>query len=131
MLELIPHTPRRKMTKPRAAKIKLARNGICFNCGQQIRDGQPWFIEHPDSLAQGGSDKDEDLWPSHVACKPAKDAVDAASKAKRDRLVTASYQPEGERRSSFPTRPKTKAPPQRRATTPLSDKFNILKRENI
>lgn len=132
MLDFIPHTKRRAMTKARAARIFLARNGICFNCRRQINQyGEPWFIEHPDSLAQGGSDKDEDLWPSHVACKPAKDAVDAVSKAKRDRLVTASYQPEGERRSSFPTRPKTKAPPQRRATTPLSDKFNILKRENI
>ena len=80
-LELIPHTKRRKMTKARAAKIKLARNGICFNCGQQIREGQGWFIEHPESLDQGGSDNDADLWPSHVACKATKDAADASAVA--------------------------------------------------
>lgn len=90
-LELIPHTKRRGMTKARAAKIFLARNGICFNCRQQIRQGDGWFIEHPDSLAQGGSDADADLWPSHTKCKAAKDATDAASKAKRDRLVTAGW----------------------------------------
>lgn len=90
MLELVPHTKRRGMTRARAAKIFLARNGICVNCGLQIR-GKKWFIEHPESLAQGGSDKDEDLWPSHNDCKPAKDAADAASKAKRDRIVTAGW----------------------------------------
>jgi hypothetical protein len=118
-LELIPHTKRRKMTKARAAKIKLARNGICFNCGQQIREGQEWFIEHPESLAQGGSDNDDHLWPSHVACKPEKDAADAKSKAKRDRLVTASYRPEGERKPSFQSRGFEKRPPQRTATRPF------------
>lgn len=123
MLELIPHTPRRKMTKARAAKIKLARNGICFNCGQQIRDGQQWFIEHPDSLAQGGSDNDADLWPSHTKCKAAKDAVDAKAKAKRDRLVTASWQPEGEpRRPTFQSRGFAKAAPQHSATRPIQRK---------
>jgi len=90
-LQLIPHTKRRGMTKARAAKIFLARNGMCFNCRQQIRQGDAWFIEHPESLAQGGSDVDIDLWPSHTKCKAAKDATDAASKAKRDRLVTAGW----------------------------------------
>ena len=93
-LEFIPHTKRRGMTKARAARIFLARNGICFTCRQQIRQGQAWFIEHPVAVAQGGSDADADLWPAHTACKAEKDAVDAAAKAKRDRHVTASWQPE-------------------------------------
>lgn len=108
-LQLIPHTKRRGMTKARAARIFLARNGKCFNCRQQIRQGQSWFIEHPESLAQGGSDKDEDLWPSHTKCKPAKDAVDAASKAKRDRIVTAGWdrgRASGFQSRGFPARPK-------------------------
>ena len=62
MIDFIPHTKRRKMTKARAARIFLARNGICFNCRQQIRQGQAWFIEHPEAIAQGGSDADADLW---------------------------------------------------------------------
>ena len=88
-LEFIPHTPRRKMTQPRAAKIFLARNGICVLCNQQIRQGQAWFIEHPESLALGGSDNDVDLWPAHTKCKAKKDAADAALKSERDRIVTA------------------------------------------
>lgn len=122
MLELVPHTKRKRMTKARAAKIFLARNGICFNCRQQIRQGQGWFIEHPESLAQGGSDNDDDLWPSHTACKPKKDAADAKSKAKRDRLVTASYRPEGERRPSFQSRGFPPRPKQHSATRPIRKK---------
>ena len=116
-LQFIAPTKRRKMSKARAARIFLSRNGICFNCRQQIRAGQRWFIEHPDPVAQGGSDDDADLWPSHVDCKPAKDATDAAAKAKRDRLITASLNRET-------VRPKIrsagfrKATPQRRASTP-------------
>jgi hypothetical protein len=119
-LELIPHTRRRKMTKPRAAKIFLSRNGICFNCGRQIAQfGEPWFIEHPDSVGLGGSDNDEDLWPSHYDCKPEKDAADAKMKAKRDRLVTASYVPEGERRSNWPSQRLGNGNNQRTATRPI------------
>lgn len=100
-LTYIPHTKRRKMTQARAARIYLANNGVCVNCGVQIRVGEEWFIEHPESLAQGGSDKDEDLGPAHTRCKPAKDAADAKSKAKRDRIITKGWA--GKKRSGFQT----------------------------
>jgi hypothetical protein len=122
-LDFIPHTKRRKMTKARAAKIFLARNGICFNCRQQIRAGQAWFIEHPEAIAQGGSDVDADLWPSHNACKAGKDAVDAAAKAKRDRLVTASWKPE--RRSTWGKQRLGKGNNQRSATRPIVRKSDL------
>lgn len=125
-LQLIPHTKRRGMTKARAARIFLDRNGICFNCRQQIRTGDKWFIEHPESLAQGGSDKDEDLWPSHTKCKPAKDAVDAASKAKRDRIVTSGWEREEPRRSRFQSQGFRKAAPQRSATREIVRKSERL-----
>lgn len=119
-LQLIPHTKRRGMTKARAAKIFLDRNGICFNCRQQIRQGQGWFIEHPESLAQGGSDTDADLWPSHTKCKAAKDATDAASKAKRDRMVTASWdRGSTSRKPSFQSAGFRHAAPQRSASRPI------------
>ena len=120
-LQFIAPTKRRGMTKPRAARIFLLRNGICFNCRQQIRQGQAWFVEHPDAVAQGGSDKDEDLWPSHTKCKAAKDAADAASKAKRDTHITAGWKPETPSQSSriqsagFPARI-----PQHSATRPIT-----------
>lgn len=122
-VDFIPHTKRRGMTKARAARIFLARNGICFNCQQQIRPGQAWFIEHPEPLAQGGSDDDADLWPSHTKCKAMKDAADAKSKAKRDRLVTSSWKPDEEQRSKRPSRLRgrgfPRVEPQRTATRPI------------
>lgn len=88
----IPPTKRRAMTKARATRIFLSRDGICVLCERRINAARDeWFIEHPESLAQGGSDDDADLWPAHERCKPAKDAADAKTKAKRDRLVTKGW----------------------------------------
>lgn len=117
MLEYIAPTKRRSMTKARATRIFLANEGRCCNCGQLIRQGEQWFIEHVESLALGGADDDTNARPAHTKCKAKKDATDAAAKAKRDRLVTASW--EGKRQSKirsagFPARPK-----QRSATRPI------------
>jgi 5-methylcytosine-specific restriction enzyme A len=117
-LEMIPHTKRRSMTKARAAKIFLAHNGICVNCGVQIRQGEGWFIEHRIPLAQGGTDDDANTGPAHTKCKAGKDATDAASKAKRDRIVTAGLKTPS--RGKLQSRGFAKAPPQRSATRPLS-----------
>lgn len=115
MVEYIAHTPRKKMTKPRAVKIFLARNGICVTCGQQIRPGQGWFIEHPESLALGGSDNDEDLHPAHTKCKAVKDAEDAGKKAARDRAIASGWN-QAPKKSNWGNRGFPKAPPQRTAT---------------
>ncbi len=90
--EFIPPTHRSKMTKARAAKIFLQRNGECWNCHLQIRDGEKWTVEHPDALALGGSDNDADLWPIHTTkCVKEKNASDAAAIAKRNRIIAAGY----------------------------------------
>lgn len=89
--QFIPPTKRSKMTKARAAKIFLNRNGICWKCRLQIR-GEKWTVEHPQALALGGSDEDADLWPIHLTkCRKTKDASDAAAIARRNRIITASY----------------------------------------
>lgn len=118
-LQFIAPTKRRSMTKARAARIFLDANGICCNCNVQIRQGESWFVEHVESLAQGGADDDKNARPAHTKCKPAKDATDAASKAKRDRLVTAGWEREQPRRKSFQSAGFTKAPAQHSATRPL------------
>lgn len=122
-LQLIPHTKRKAMTKARAAKIFLARNGMCFNCGKQISQADAWFIEHPESLAQGGSDADADLWPSHTKCKASKDATDAASKAKRDRIVTAGW--DRDKPPAFQSRGFAARPKQNSATRPIQRKSDL------
>lgn len=92
-LTFLPPTRRSHMSRTRAAKIFLSRNGVCWNCRQQIR-GEKWTVEHPDALALAGSDDDADLWPIHLTkCRKEKDALDAAAIAKRNRLITASYVP--------------------------------------
>ena len=87
----IPPTPRKAMTQPRASRIFVACNGVCYLCGNQIRAGEGWDVEHPDALALGGSDNDADLRVAHVKCHKAKTARDRAAMSKRDRLVTADW----------------------------------------
>lgn len=123
-LQFIAPTKRRKMTKARAARLFLDNNGICCNCGQQIRQGEAWFIEHQESLALGGADDDLNGKPAHMKCKAAKDAQDAAAKAKRDRIVTAgldSARGPKLRSRGFPVRPK-----QRSATRPIAKRVNLI-----
>lgn len=91
-LRYSPPTKRRRMTKARATRIFVSRDGICFICRTHIiiaRD--EWFVEHPETIEGGGSDDDDDLWPAHVRCKPEKDAIDAGRKAKRDRLICKGW----------------------------------------
>lgn len=118
-LQFIAPTKRRGMTKARAARIFLDANGICVNCGLQIRQGEQWFVEHVESLAQGGADDDKNARPAHTRCKAEKDAADAKNKAKRDRIVTAGWQREDRPRSRMQGRGFTKAKPQHTATRPL------------
>lgn len=120
-VQFIAPTKRHSMTKARAARIFLDANGICCNCGLQIRQGEKWFVEHVESLAQGGADDDKNARPAHTKCKAAKDAADAASKAKRDRLVTAGWD-RGER-PKIQSAGFRKAAPQRRASSKPVGKF--------
>lgn len=95
----IPPTKRRAMTKARAAKIFLREQGRCYVCRIKLRVGaDPYDIEHPESLAQGGSDADEDLRVICIPCHEAKTAADAKSKARRDRLVTATWKGKAKKR---------------------------------
>ena len=123
-LQYIAPTKRKKMRQPEAARLFLLHNGICCNCGKQIRTGEEWFIEHVDALVLGGEESDDNRRPSHVdKCKAKKDAADARARSKRDRIITKNWQPE--------ERPKMrgagfrKAPPQNTATRPIIRKSEI------
>ena len=127
-VQFIAPTKRKKINQKEAAKLFLLHNGICCNCGQQIRSGEKWFIEHVDALILGGPEAADNRRPSHVEkCKAKKDAADAAARSKRDRIITKDWQREA---------PKMRGPsfaaanPQRRATTPVAEKFpgDILSR---
>lgn len=79
-------TTRLRMTPTRALKAWERTKGVCVNCGLPI-DGTKaeWFVEHIRALELGGADEDENLGPSHLACKGDKDAADHASAAKAKR----------------------------------------------
>lgn len=98
-LLFIPPTKRTSMTKARAARIFLQRNGICYLCGTQIR-GEPYEIEHPEELADGGSDNDADLYPVHVRCHKPKTAAARKPRSKRNNIITAGWQ--GKRKRPMP-----------------------------
>jgi len=121
MSELLTPTPRRKMTRQRAAAIFLREQGRCYICGKRLRVGvDKYHIEHPDPLVMGGSDNDADLRVICIPCHKPKTAADAKARAKRDRIITASYQvTEGERRPKFQSRGFRKAPPQKSASRPI------------
>lgn len=89
--EYIPPTQRRGMSKARAARIFLSWNGRCGICGLQIRDGEPYEIDHPTALNLGGSDDDSGLQPLHVRCHATKTKSDKAAIAKRNRIITTGY----------------------------------------
>lgn len=86
-----PPTKRKAMTQPRAARIFVARDGMCAICDLPIYDGEPWEVEHPDQLSMGGSDDDSKLTVVHVRCHKTKTRADAGDRAKRNRIITASY----------------------------------------
>lgn len=119
-------TRRKKISQKEAARLFLVHNGICCNCGLQIRSGERWFIEHPDALVLGGPDDvDANKRPSHVErCKAKKDAADAGARSKRDRIVTKDW----DRGEGTNTRGKgfRRAQPQRSATRPVN-KWTLLR----
>lgn len=57
----------------------------------RIHDGEDWEIEHPDELADGGSDNDAELRPVHIRCHRPKTAQARAIRSKRNKIITAGY----------------------------------------
>lgn len=90
-VEYVAPTKRRPMTKARRTRIFLSRNGVCFVCGKQIRDGEAWIVEHPEAVNLGGSDDDDELWPAHETCRRVKDKADRKLIADRNTKVDRSY----------------------------------------
>lgn len=81
-------TKRGSMTKARATAIFLREDGICHICGNPIVAGEAWEVEHPDELADGGSDDDAVKKPAHVKCHKSKSAASRTARAKRNRIIT-------------------------------------------
>lgn len=91
-------TARRKRTPLQRVKIFDAHGGICCECGQKIRPGEPWHLAHIKGLCDGGTDDDDNLAPAHERCNMEKawhDEKPRTSKADRQRAfhVTGRSKP--------------------------------------
>lgn len=115
-------TTRLRMTPTRALRAWERTKGVCVNCDLPI-DGtkDPWFVEHRRALELGGADDDDNLGPSHLACKRDKDAADhsAAAKAKRSKRARLGIRNPVKIRSAGFAQFKRQA----RATSPLSKRL--------
>ena len=90
-------TPRKRFSDQHRARIFLERHGCCRECGRSIRPGEQWVLEHIIPLSMGGSNDDDNLGVTCGWCVPAKNAVDAKSKAKARRTATKHVLPKSER----------------------------------
>lgn len=89
------------MSVTRAARIFMAHKGVCHICGNQIRDGERWDVEHLRPLWDGGTDDDANLAPAHNACHKGKTAEEAKQRSERNRAITKSFTGR-KKRSTFP-----------------------------
>lgn len=82
-------TARRSLSPTRRLAIFLAADGLCHLCGQRIKPGERWDVEHPIPLAMGGADDESNMAPAHAKCHAPKTAQDAGdiARAKRREIV--------------------------------------------
>lgn len=105
------------ITKAKRIRIFDAAGGICHLCQTKVHVGEPWQVEHVKPLHMGGADDETNMRPAHVHCHAEKSAAENTVRAKTDRVRARHLgirSPSKLKSAGFP-----KAPPQRRASTPL------------
>jgi 5-methylcytosine-specific restriction protein A len=116
---------RKRWSAKARLRIFLAHDGRCHVCSGKISVGEGWDLDHRIALGLGGDDEEHNLAPAHRkgchAGKTAAEDVPAIAKAKRRQVAHLG--------ASAPKRPIqsrgfAKAPPQRRASTPLTKTCN-------
>lgn len=100
--------------------------GKCHRCARKIPVGDAWILEHLIALINGGENREDNLCLTCSWCKPIKDAEDVAEKSKTAAVRANHILPRPPSQWAKP--PKRKAPPQHKASKPLSDKFTNLRR---
>lgn len=65
-------TARKKFTPTQRLKIFEAAKGTCALCGQQIKAGDAWIVEHLRPLGLGGSNDKDNTVPVHAQCAHSK-----------------------------------------------------------
>lgn len=94
------HAPRIRLSEQQIAKLFMARNGCCRECGRKLYPGDQWIVEHIIALENGGTNDWENLGITCGWCKPQKDARDHAQAGKQRRVATRHVVPESLREKS-------------------------------
>lgn len=99
-------------------RVFLNHEGKCWLSGRKIAPGEVWELEHKVALCNGGEHRENNLAPALKDKHREKTAADVAEKAVIYRKASKHH---GAReRKPWPKAVKTPAPPQRRASSPLS-----------
>lgn len=77
---------RKTYTGLQRAKFFEAKGGICHICGQKIKTGEAWDIEHIIPLEISEDDSEENKAPAHRKCHKAKTRKDSKDIAKCKRV---------------------------------------------
>lgn len=109
--------PRPSMSKARRARIFMKENGRCYLCGEQVRLGQLFEIEHRIPWALSFDDSDDNLRLAHATCHRTMktgDDVRQIAKAKRQSGETGQQARRAKRKAEEAERgivkPKAKLP---------------------
>lgn len=119
--EWIGKTPDSKVPRHVRLRIFDREGGKCHLSGRKIMPGDAWDLDHKVALINGGEHRESNLFPALRDKHRKKTAEDVAEKAKtyaiRARHVLPS-EPSRIRSAGF-----QKAPRQRKASTPITPKF--------
>jgi 5-methylcytosine-specific restriction protein A len=86
-------TARRRLTPTQRLRLFEEHKGVCALCGNPIRSGEKWIVEHIRPLGLGGTNDTSNLAPVHAACGDGKTHGkdgDAARIAKAKRVKMRS-----------------------------------------
>lgn len=128
MARSVPHWQGRTDDTPVPPRVRLRvwdrEQGKCHRCVRNIPVGDAWIIEHRHAIILGGPNAEPNLCLTCSWCKPQKDAEDQAAKAETARVRSKHL---GIRAPSrWQSAPRQKAPPQRRASTPLTKRVGYF-----
>lgn len=99
-------------------RVFMDYEGKCWISGRKITSGDLWDLDHKIALINGGEHRESNLAPALRDKHRAKTAEDVAEKSAAYRK--AAKHTGARQRKPWPKRPREPAPPQARATTPLT-----------
>jgi 5-methylcytosine-specific restriction enzyme A len=125
--EWIGSSPDAKVPDRVQLRIWEREGGRCWISGRKIMPGEPWDLDHKIALINGGEHRESNLFPALRNKHREKTKADVAEKAATARVRKKHVLPR--KPSRLRSAGFAKSGPQKSASEPLSDKFQIFRRE--